>query len=189
MWWLFFNSIQIDDRWMTVEKTYYRKLVNNRFQFSIPHLMACFQSWVPLQQSWLATTIMMIMVNMTLQLMTQGHNKIKTCFWSNLVGKSWNWHSQDSKCRYIYGQKVSSSILSTVMRTKDCELVDTGADQRQETATLERRHYITAPGLEMAQLEIWPQGVYFRTSLGARRKWDQNPLHFPKVFQDHSILD
>ena len=23
--------------------------------------------------------------------MTQGHNKMKTCFWSNLIGKSWNW--------------------------------------------------------------------------------------------------
>ena len=28
------------------------------------------------QQSWLATTIMMMMVNMTLQLLTQGHNKM-----------------------------------------------------------------------------------------------------------------
>ena len=49
--------------------------------------------------------------------------------------------------------QIDGTESMTVMRTKDCELVDTGADQRQETATLERRHYITALGLEMAQLE------------------------------------
>ena len=49
--------------------------------------------------------------------------------------------------------QIDGTESMTVMRTKDCKLVDTGADQRQETATLERRHYITAPGLEMAQLE------------------------------------
>ena len=55
----------------------------------------------------------------------------------------------------VFGKmdQIDGTESMTVMRTKDCELVDTRADQRQETATLERRHYITAPGLEMAQLE------------------------------------
>ena len=55
----------------------------------------------------------------------------------------------------VYGKmdQIDGTESMTVMRTKDCELVDTGTDQRQETATLETRHYISAPGLEMAQLE------------------------------------
>ena len=66
----------------------------------------------------------MIMVNMTLQLMTQGHNKIKTCFWSNLVGKSWNWHSQDSKCRYMYiymDKKYQVVYCQLVSGIDDCD--------------------------------------------------------------------